>query len=203
MRSKRNTEAAEMSPSDRVSQPKGAVTNGQNNQSALLARLYKDHAEELSGYLRKAFGHGPPEPDDVAQQAFQKLAAYHDLSAINNLRAFLWRTARNIVLTHKRNEDARSKYDFEIEHLFFAVKGNESNPERVLEVKEQLVAINGILHKMPEKRRNAFIWHRVEGLNVAAVARRLGMTRAAALKHIVRAALDIDAALNNVTGRKD
>lgn len=202
MTEKFKTETAGLGERKRPATSKSAGSRPDSDQAG-LARLYRDHAQELSAYLRKAFGNGPPEPEDATQQAFQKLAALPDLSAINNMRAFLWRTARNIVLTHKRNEGARSKYDFEIEHLFFAVKGNESTPERVLEVKEQLATINETLHKMSETRRNAFIWHRVEGLNVAAVARRLGMTRAGALKHIARAALDIDLALNRASERKD
>ena len=166
------------------------------NDQMRLSRLYRDHSGELSAYLRKRYGDGPPDPEDVVQQAFLKLSERGNLPKINNLRAFLWRTARNLLLTHKRNDSTRSKYDYEVELLFFAIRGNEFSPERVLEVRQQLFVINEALRKMPEKRRKAFIWHRVEGLNVAAVARRFGVTRAAAVKHIARAALDIDTALN-------
>lgn len=164
-----------------------------------LAALYQQSFEELVAYLRKVFGEGPPEPNDVAQQAFERLTRQNDLSKVKNLKAFLWRTARNLVLTERRNSETRSKYEYEIEQLYFANRGNENTPERVLEVKQQLETINLALRDMPERRRQALIWNRIDGLNVAAVARRLGMTRAGAAKHIARAALDIDSALKRAS----
>ena len=172
------------------------------DQSDLWA-LYRDYQPELTAYLRGAFGEGPPEPEDVVQEAFQRLAEQDDLSVVRNLRAFLWRTARNLVLTHKRNREARSQYDFEIEHLFFAIEGSGFNPERVLEVKEQLRIIEKTLLCMPEKRRKAFLMRRIDGLNFSAIGRRLGVTRHAIVKHVTRAAFDIETALNEAMEKKD
>lgn len=160
-----------------------------------LSGFYKTYAPELSGYLRKAFGDGPPDPEDVTQEAFRRLAEKGDLGAIENFKAFLWRTARNLVLTERRKTDMRSQADFEVSQLFFAVKGTEFTPERVLEVEQQLRIINAALGKMPERRRKAFLLHRVDGLNLAAVGRQLGVSRRAAVKHVMRAIVDIDVAL--------
>ena len=160
-----------------------------------LTRVYRSYSRELIGYLRKAFGEGPPDPEDMAQAAFQKLAE-QDLSGIRNLKAFLWRTARNMTLTERRNTDIRSRFDFEIEHLFFAVQGTDSDPERVLEVQQQLRLIDKALNRMPEKRKKAFLLHRVDGLNFAAVGRRLGVSRRAAVKHVARAVANIEDALS-------
>ncbi|MEM8572896.1 MAG: sigma factor, partial [Pseudomonadota bacterium] len=84
-----------------------------------ISVLYQEYAAELAEGLRKRFGNGPPDPDDVAQEAFQKVLERGDLSTIKNLRAFLWRTARNLILSSKRSDHRRSAYDFEIEQLFF------------------------------------------------------------------------------------
>ena len=173
---------------ERASEPDAGVRGDRSS----LSCLYRNHSRELAAYLRKTYGDGPPDPEDIVQQAFLKLSERDGLSEIRNLRAFLWRTARNLLLTHKRNE-----------LLFFAIQGNDCSPERVLDIEQQLSAINDALREMPERRRNAFIWHRVEGLNVAAVARRFGVTRAAAVKHIARAALDIDTALDKTLKQDD
>ena len=142
--------------------------------------------------LRKAFGDGPPDPDDISQLAFQKVIERGDIASIENLRAFLWRTARNLVLNEKRREDVRSRHDYEIEQLFFATEGDASSAERVISAREQLSLVNALLEKMPENRRRAFYLHRVEGLTVAEVGRRLGISRTGAAKHIARAISDID-----------
>ncbi|MEM1140982.1 MAG: RNA polymerase sigma factor [Pseudomonadota bacterium] len=166
----------------------------QSKSKATLTSIYNSHSRELTGYLRKAFGDGPPDPEDVAQAAFQKLAEM-DLSGIRNLKAFLWRTARNLTLTEKRNRNIRSRFDFEIEHLYFAAPGPDSGPQRVLEVEQQLEIIDKALDRMPEKRKRAFLLHRVDGLNLTAVGKQMGLSPRAIVKHISRAVSDIEDAL--------
>ncbi|MEM8985151.1 MAG: sigma-70 family RNA polymerase sigma factor [Pseudomonadota bacterium] len=120
-----------------------------NDSTEEVSSLYDRYAGQLIASLRKSFGDGPPDPDDIAHQAFQKLLEREDLHKVSNLRAYLWRTARNLVLANKRSEVSRSRYDFEVEQLFFPLKNDVSTPERVLVVKEQLEAISDILAEMP------------------------------------------------------
>lgn len=51
--------------------PPGAGANGQGHGD--IDALYRAHAGDLVAWLRKMFGDGPPEPEDMAQQAFLKL----------------------------------------------------------------------------------------------------------------------------------
>ena len=139
-----------------------------------LETTYVDLVPKLKAALLKSFGPGPPDPDDVIQQAFQNLMERSDREEINNVHAFLWRTARNIVLGFKRRNSAHAKYDFEIEQIFFPQRGENSPPESILIAKEELETINRALQHMPVKRRRAFILNKVEGLSVSEVARRLG-----------------------------
>ena len=168
------------------------------SHSAKVDLLYRDHWTALVSSLRRTFGDGPPDPDDVAQQAFQKLIEREQLSDIRSLKGFLWRTARNLMINAKRSRATRSRYDFEIEHLYFPNRGVNSTPEAVLSANEELRAINDVLRSMPEKRRRAFILHRVEGLSVSEVARRLRLSRSPTDRHIRRAAEDIQMCLSNL-----
>ena len=68
----------------------------------LLSDLYLVHWKGLCGYVRAQFGPGPPEPEDVAQSAFIRFAAA-DAAHIENPRAFLYATARNLVIDHHRH----------------------------------------------------------------------------------------------------
>ncbi|RMB08418.1 RNA polymerase sigma-70 factor (ECF subfamily) [Eilatimonas milleporae] len=165
-----------------------------------LAVLYHEYRAELSAGIRRLFGDGPPDPDDVAQDAFHKVYERGDTASIRNLKAFLWRTARNIVLVAKRKDDIRSKLDFEVEQLFFPLKGDISTPETIIIAKEQLRAINDLLRSMPEKRRRALMLYRVEGLPLVEVARRLGISRTAVTKHISRAQMQINALFLDASG---
>ena len=165
-----------------------------------IAALYEKHGRILAGALRKRFGDGPPDPDDIAQLAFQKMIERRDLPEIRNREAFLWRTARNLVLKEKRAADIRSKRDYEIEQIFFPSQGDVFDPERVVSAKEQISALNEVLLAMPEKRRRAFMSHRVDGLTVSDVAKRLRLSRTAVNKHLARAFAQIDAALEQLNG---
>lgn len=168
-----------------------------------LDALYRAHAPVLAAKLRQTFGNGPPDPDDLTQLAFQKLIERGDISDISNLKGFLWNTARNLLFNDRRNRKTRSKYDFEIEHLFFPNRGADSTPESVLGAREELRAIDKAFDQMPNNRRLAFIMHRIDGLPIAEVARRLGIARSPARRHILRAMEDIQLALVELkTGEK-
>ncbi|MEM6898556.1 MAG: sigma-70 family RNA polymerase sigma factor [Pseudomonadota bacterium] len=166
----------------------------QDDMPKAVSDLYVDYADQLSQAIRRTFGDGPPDPDDVAQHAFEKLIQRGNLDKITNLKGFLWRTARNIVLAAKRSANVRNKYDFEIEHIYFALKDNESTPERIIIVREQLELIRKVLLDMPDKRRRAIVMHRVEGLSMTEIGRRLGMTRQSVALHITKGIAELDVA---------
>lgn len=158
-----------------------------------LSAIYRNYAKELADGIRGRFGDGPPDPDDVMQEAFRRVFERGDLASIKNPKAFLWRTARNLVLTSKTKDEQRSKYDFEVEQVLFPLRGDKSTPETVMIAREQLKAINDALRQMPQKRRAAFYLYRVEGLKLAQVGKRLGIGRTAVSKHIAKAETQIDA----------
>lgn len=162
---------------------------------AEIFRLYQQYASQLTAAIRRSFGNGPPDPEDVAQQSFQKLIERGDLESIRNLKGFLWRIARNLVLGEKRSQEVRLRYDYEVEQLFFPLGHDESDPQRVLMVREQLKSINDVMRNMPEKRRRAVILHRVEGLSVTDVGRRLGISRQNAAKHLANGIADLNVAI--------
>ncbi|MEM8988688.1 MAG: sigma-70 family RNA polymerase sigma factor [Pseudomonadota bacterium] len=157
-----------------------------------VSRLYQDYHRPLVATLRKMYGDGPPDPEDVANEAFHRIVARDDVGSIDNLKAFVWRIAKNIVLKSRRDSARRSRRDFDVENIFFPEKSYESTPERIIEAREQLRAINLLLRTMPETRRHAFILHRIEGLSITETARNLGMSRPGAAKHIARAAAQIN-----------
>ena len=157
-----------------------------------LDSLYRDQAESVTAALRRDFGDGPPDPEDITQQAFFKILERGNWQDIRNLRSFLWRTARNLMLDGKRNVKVPSKYDFEVEQLFFPQRGSDLSPENVIYAMEELDAVNEALEQMPDRRRRAFVLHRIEGIPVAEVARRIALSETATRKHIARAVHEIE-----------
>ena len=172
-----------------------AETPSCNAKKLDFSELYKRQAAKLQFALRQVFGVGPPDPEDVAQQAFQKLMERPNLCDIRDVEAYLWRTARNLVLKEKAKDGIRTRYDFEVEQIYFPTKSYNSTPERVLSAKEQLSVVNEVILSMPANRRLSFVLHRIEGLSISETYRRLGVSRQAVMKHIVRAMADIQHAV--------
>ena len=190
-------------PDSTDDEPRADLTARQGSARGEIAQLYRQTIRPLASMLRKHLGNGPPDPDDIAQLAFQKLIERPTLTDIKNVEAFLWRTARNLVFKERRAQDVRARYDFEIEQLYFVLRGYDLDAERVVSAREQVNLVKTALRSMPERRRRAFVLHRIDGLTIAATARRLKISATAAGKHIGRAMADIDALLAQTTPREE
>ncbi|WP_162906600.1 RNA polymerase sigma factor [Algihabitans albus] len=168
---------------------------GQAFRTTALASLHRDHWRDLCRYLAASFGQGPPEPEDIAQLAFARVAAHEDFRSIENPKAFLWRVAQNIALSEKRSQAVRDRRPQEIDGLPLGSRDEEVTPERVLVAKQQIAVIAAALDAMPAKRRRMLVLNRIEGLSFAEIARRTSLSQTAVKKHVARAMIDLDAIL--------
>jgi RNA polymerase sigma factor (sigma-70 family) len=148
-----------------------------------LSDLYRVHWQALCGYVRAQFGPGPPEPEDVAQTAFIRFAAA-DPAHIENPRAFLYATARHLVIDHHRqaqrvtaHQQAQSAAE---DHVY------ELSPENVLLQAERFRILAQALERMPLKRRRLVLLNRFEGLSYAQIGEQFGMSAENVRKHIER-----------------
>jgi RNA polymerase sigma factor (sigma-70 family) len=165
-----------------------------SGSASTIDALYTRHWSELCNYVKKTFGAGPPEPEDVVQQAFVSLAAVADLQAVQNVRAYLYRTAHNIVVDERRRASSRNEA---VIALFpqLQQKSDDLTPESVLMAKERLAVLKDAIRALPEERRRSFIFNRLHGLSCAEIARRTGYSDSAVKKHIALAMDALEAAL--------
>ena len=149
-----------------------------------LSDLYRVHWKGLCGYVRAQFGPGPPEPEDVAQSAFIRFAAA-DPAHIENPRAFLYATARNLVIDHHRQAQracgARAGRAVGADDRVY-----ELSPENVLLQAERFRILAQALERMPLKRRRLVLLNRFEGLSYAEIGEQFGMSAENVRKHIER-----------------
>lgn len=139
-----------------------------------LEQLYRQYWWELCKHINAKFGPGPPDPEDVAQAAFTKLATLDNPHKINNPKAFLCRVADNIVLDHFRKDKVVSTY---IDDVLFRARGaqlEEITPERVLLGKDQCQALSVALKKLPKKQQVVLALKHYHGATFAQIAERTG-----------------------------
>jgi len=161
-----------------------------------LPELYGRHRAELIAFVRSKFGAGPPEPEDVAQQAFANYAALGPHATVTNPRAFLFRTAHNIVVNdRKRQQVGRRFFETAPQAHEICEARDDFNPEVVLLGKEQYRLIEQVIRDMPEKRRLVLLLNRFEDLSYAEIARRLGLSESVVRKHAALAIRECAAVL--------
>jgi RNA polymerase sigma factor (sigma-70 family) len=109
----------------------------------------------------------------VAQEAYVKLLQLDDVKAVSFLRAYLFRIAANLAVDRLRSRSYR-----ETEHPveFFDALADERGPERIAIAAEDLEIVRQVVLELPEKCRQAFVWHVFGGQKTQDIAARLHMS---------------------------
>jgi RNA polymerase sigma factor (sigma-70 family) len=163
--------------------------------------LYERHWPELCGYLRKRFGAGPPEPQDVAQQTFLRYAVSRSFSEVRNERAYLFRIAHNVLVEERRRIAARRTVAASLLTRSPA-SADELTPERLLIGTEHLDILRSVINTAPEVRRRSFILNRFDGLPCAEIARQTGYSESAVKKHVTLLLADLEMAMQRAEQRQ-
>ena len=167
--------------------PAALALSPDDGSAASLSTLYGCYRKELIAFVRTKFGGGPPEPEDVAQQAFVNFAAMSHAQVLNP-RAFLYRTAVNIVLNHRKRERIGRRFlqpmpdAEELQQV-----RDEISPEKRLQAEEHYALVEAAIRAMPQARRSYLLLNRVEGLSYAEIARRAGLSESVIRKHVALA----------------
>lgn len=172
----------------------GAATTG-------LDHVYRLYWSELCGHLNNQFGPGPPDPEDVAQAAFERYAGIKDKSAIANPRAFLYKTACNIVLDHKRREKVIEAYADDALHRAVGIGLEEITPERVLLEKDRLAHVSRVFNRLPAKQKAVLLLKRVHGETFQEISARTGWSMSDCARQLSYALAKIDEALTDLDRR--
>lgn len=163
----------------------------QNNS---LGQIYVQYRPELCRYVVNKVGLTDDEAEDIVQTAFTKIAE-GEISAIQNHRAFLYKTCFNLAIDLKRHGTICRKHVEEAtEHYSDAVE--ELGPLRYLESKKKMSLLSKALRRMTRKRRQIIILSRIDGLSNAEIARRLGLSESVVRRHLLKALANCQDALD-------
>lgn len=148
------------------------------DRTRFLNSLFRNHYSELVGRLRKIHGVGPPEPEDVAQAAFSKLAELTDLSRIRSPRAFLFKTAINLGLNS--NDKLRRGRNFVKTQINgnFSPEVEEISPETVLMGKQDLERVAYAMRLLSPKQKEILLRSRFKGQTYAEIKKDTGWSEA-------------------------
>ena len=140
---------------------------------ALLLQVLVDDYGLLKGWLTRRLG-SPDAADEVLQEAYLRVERMPALGMVFHPRTYLFRMALNIAADRHRSERRRLARS-EVERLL-RLEHDELDPERIAEARSSVRSLVQALDELPPRRRAIIVAARVEGLTVAKIAARFGVS---------------------------
>ncbi|WP_411035600.1 RNA polymerase sigma factor [Shinella sp. BYT-45] len=153
-----------------------------------ITKLYEAEHGRLRSFVRRIVGN-PTTAEDVVQQAFANILDRLDDNTPNS--AYVARAVRNLALNHLR--DARRRADIEISDADLSeVADLRPTPETVALYRSELRHLLEVVAALPPRRREAFVFNKIEGLSYDDVAERMGISRNTVITLVVTAMAELD-----------
>ena len=118
--------------------------------------------------------------EDIVQDVWVRFNAAAATQTIHEPRRFLFRIARNLALDDRRRRGLEQKLFTEDNGKALFVASDEPTVERSVEAASELILLQTALAKRPDRTRQAFLLHRVEGLTLVEIGARLGVSKSVA-----------------------
>ena len=174
-----------------------ADTTAHQDDGTCVEALIRGHGDALLRFLRR---HLPPgeEADDIAQEVYARLSRKPDLAQVRHPQAFLFQTAVNLLRDKARRARVRERSNHV--SLEEALHASEApSQERVIAGRQRLSLFEAVLAELPPRCRHVFVLHRFEALTYTQIAARLGITKSAVEKHMMRAIAHFDERMGDDT----
>ncbi len=146
--------------------------------------MLENYYRELVSFLSARLGNAQA-AEDVVHDAYVRVLERSSDEPIEQPRAFLYRTALNLVIDGHRRNALRQVEPLEVldtEERFFS-----PSPQVSMDHGQRLEMIQRALAELPANCRESFLLRKLEGLSHAEIAERLGVSRSVVEKHIVNA----------------
>ena len=148
------------------------MSSFQSPQSELVGALYRDHRGWLLAWLRRNVA-CPQRAEDLSHDTFLRLLGREQLKEPREPRAFLVAIAKGLLFDHFRRAALEQAY---LTELMLIPEAEQPSVEEQQMILEDLKNIDRLLGKLSSKARAAFLYSRLDGLNHAQIAERLGVS---------------------------
>ncbi|MFP5499611.1 MAG: sigma-70 family RNA polymerase sigma factor [Gammaproteobacteria bacterium] len=140
-----------------------------------------EHYEELIGTWTRRL-RNRQQAEDLAHDTFVRVLE-SSATKVEQPRAYLHQTARNIAVDAYRREDRREAIALE---AFDQSSPHSGDPEHFMHAIQLADSIERALAELPLNCRKIFIWQKIEGLTQQEIAERLGLSKNMVEKYMIR-----------------
>ncbi len=174
------------------------------DRAALLAFVGTQilpHEADLRVWLTR-LGVKAHERDDIVQEVYCRLLRLERTEHILDARAYLFRSARNVVLEQVRK--SRIVSIMTVQNLDeLGVADSCPNPEAAAGARAELNHVLGLIRDLPERCRQVFELRKVHGLSQAETAKRLSLSENIIEKETAKGLMLILRTLSSVSAKAE
>ncbi|GLO15688.1 RNA polymerase sigma factor [Pseudomonas putida] len=146
--------------------------------------VVEHYYRELVGFLSARLG-SRQAAEDVAHDAYLRVLERTAAQQIEHPRAFLYRTALNLVIDRHRRQALRQSEPLEV--LDLDERWHSPAPGLDMQLEQRLALMQKALDELSGPCRESFLLRKLDGLSHEQIAQRLGISRSLVEKHIVNA----------------
>lgn len=152
-----------------------------------LPTVIEFHYHELLAYVARKLG-SSMFAADIVHDAYVRVRQLPSLLTIRNPRAYLFRTATNLIVDYHRQEQRRGKYLTQ-ESAPEEIQAGSPALDTTLDEKREFAVLRQAIDELPPKCRQVFIMRKFDGLEQEEIADQLGISRNMVEKHLRKALL--------------
>lgn len=164
------------------------------DRKGLLTQTFQEHEADLRRFLRARVANYS-DRDDLIQDVFLRLSQQEDIEAklsfgSAKIRAYLMVIASNLV----RDAHRRSVTRKEVLHTSYETEvltDRRPTPDKVVETRQTLAAINTVMKDMDPKCRKAFTMSRIHNVSYKEIAHQMNVSTSMIEKYIAKALVAI------------
>lgn len=145
------------------------------------------HYRELLNFLTRKVNDRDVAADLLQESYLRVLTLQDNGGAVLDVRALLYRTARNLVIDQYRRAEVRSHEDLDaLPEAQHPVAPQHLQPEETLASRQVIEAYVAVIESLPPRCQLAFVLYIFDELSHAEIARQMGISVSMVEKHIVR-----------------
>lgn len=165
-----------------------------NKRPSLLVAAYMEKRAQLLRFFTMRTS-SSSEAEDIVQDIYLRIAALDD-APIETPMAYLYRLGTNLMLDRMRTRRRSAARDDAYYQTFVAgtspdAEADAPSPEAAWEARSRLERVLAAVERMPPRRKQVFIMHKIEGLSYAEIAASLRISRSAVEKLMMAALRDL------------
>jgi RNA polymerase sigma-70 factor (ECF subfamily) len=152
-----------------------------SNPDTCLANAYLQHSQALKNYLMLTVSEA--DAQDLLHDVYLRMANHGDLSSVQNMRAFMFTTATNLLRDRWRKANAKFAPTL-VNYEDCYLSDEAGDPCEVVDWQDRLGRVRRAISQLPNKPRLAFELSRLQSRSYAEIAEQLQVSVSMIEKHI-------------------